>query len=169
MSVRLGSEAIACYLSVLMSFRQRMGVDEMRAFFAAEFPQAEATVEEVGAGTARVRRTIGPNELRPGGTVSGPVLMGVADQAMYAALLGVIGPIALAVTTSLTINFLRKPAAETDVTAVATLMKLGRRLAVGEVRLYSDASDELVAHATITYSIPPAASPASTASTGPSG
>jgi len=152
-----------------MPFRQRMRIAEMQAFFASEFPQAEAIVEEVGAGTARVRRIVGPNELRPGGTVSGPVLMGLADHAMYTALLGVIGPVALAVTTSLTISFLRKPAAETDVTAVATLLKLGRRLAVGEVRLYSGASEEPVAHATVTYSIPPASSPAGGGSTGSSG
>jgi len=152
-----------------MSFRQRMRVSEMQAFFASEFPQAEGMVEDVGAGTARVRRVVGPNELRPGGTVSGPVMMGLADQAMYAALLGVIGPVALAVTTSLTINFLRKPAADVDVTAVATLMKLGSRLAVGEVRLYSGASDEAVAHATVTYSIPPGGSSARADPTGSSG
>lgn len=142
-----------------MPYRQRMRLAEMQAFFASEFPQAEAIVEEVGAGTARVRRVVGANELRPGGTVSGPVLMGLADQAMYAALLGVIGPVALAVTTSFAVNFLRKPAGDADVTAVATLMKLGRRLAVGEVRIFSGAGPEPVAHATVTYSIPPGAVP----------
>jgi acyl-coenzyme A thioesterase PaaI-like protein len=87
-------------------------------------------------------------------------MMGLADQAMYAALLGVIGPVALAVTTSLTINFLRKPGAGADVTAVATLLKLGGRLAFGEVRIFSGTSDEPVAHATVTYSIPPGVGPA---------
>jgi uncharacterized protein (TIGR00369 family) len=142
-----------------MAFRQRMRLAEMQAFFASEFPQAEGIVEAVGTGSARVRRVIGPGELRPGGTVSGPVMMALADQAMYAALLAVIGPVALAVTTSFTINFLRKPSAETDVTAVATILKLGHRLAVGEVRLHSGAEETLIAHATVTYSIPPGTAP----------
>jgi len=141
--------------------RQRMRLPEMQAFFASEFPQAEGIVEEVGPGSARIRRVIGPNELRPGGTVSGPVMMALADQAMYAALLATIGPVALAVTTSLTINFLRKPGADGDVTADASLMKLGSRLAVGEVRLFSGDGPEPVAHATVTYSIPPGAAPRS--------
>jgi uncharacterized protein (TIGR00369 family) len=132
-----------------------MTASEMQVFFACEFPQASGIVEHVGPGTARVRQAVGPGELRPGGTVSGPVMMGLADQAMYAALLGVIGPVALAVTTSLTINFLRKPGADADVAAVATLLKLGGRLAVGEVRIFSGTSDQPVAHATVTYSIPP--------------
>lgn len=150
-------------------FRQRMTLPEMQAFFACEFPQASGIVEDVGPGTARVRQPIGANELRPGGTVSGPVMMGLADQAVYAALLAVLGPVALAVTTSLTINFLRKPAAGADVTAVAALLKLGSRLAVGEVRLFSGTAHEPVAHATVTYSIPPGTRAVTARSAGSSG
>jgi uncharacterized protein (TIGR00369 family) len=93
--------------------------------------------------------------LRPGGTIAGPVMMGLADAAMYALVLGRIGPVELAVTTSLNINFLRKPAPG-DVLARASGLKFGKRLAIGEISLYSETSpDDLVAHATATYSIPP--------------
>ena len=94
--------------------------------------------------------------LRPGGTVSGPVMMGLADAAVYALVLANIGIVELAVTTSLNINFLLKPQPG-DVLARARMLKLGKRLAVGEVNLFSAAanSDDVVAHATATYSIPP--------------
>jgi len=132
-----------------------MTTEDVQRFFTAEFPQSEVSIEEVGNYRARVRQEIGGRHLRPGGTVSGPVMMGVADGAMYAALLAEIGPVALAVTTSLTINFLRKPAAGCDLLGEARLLKLGSRLAVGEVTLVSEGSEEPVAHATVTYSIPP--------------
>jgi uncharacterized protein (TIGR00369 family) len=132
-----------------------MTLDEMRGFFAAEFPQSTVAIEAVGAGTARVRQTVGDGHLRPGGTVSGPVLMATADSAMYAALLGAIGPVALAVTTSLHIDFLRTPPAGRDIVADARLLKLGKRLAVGEVTLYSADQSDPVARASVTYSIPP--------------
>ena len=94
--------------------------------------------------------------LRPGGTIAGPVMMGLADAAMYALVLSRIGPVELAVTTSLNINFLRKPAPG-DVLARASGLKFGKRLAIGEISLYSETRpDDLVAHATATYSIPPA-------------
>jgi acyl-coenzyme A thioesterase PaaI-like protein len=76
--------------------------EEVTAFIAAEFPQTKCVVREVGNGGATVSHEIGPSELRPGGTVSGPVLMGVADVALYVAILGEIGIVPLAVTTSLT-------------------------------------------------------------------
>lgn len=132
-----------------------MTLEEMRAFFVDEFPQSTVTIEAVAPGTARVRQRIGQEHLRPGATVSGPVLMATADGAMYAALLAAIGPVPLAVTTSLNINFLRKPSAERDIVAEAALLKLGSRLAVGEVTIRSLGLEEPVAHATITYSIPP--------------
>jgi uncharacterized protein (TIGR00369 family) len=138
-----------------MSLEQRMTLEELRAFFAREFPQATGAVEALGPGWARVRQRVGHEHLRPGGTVSGPVMMTLADTATYAALLGVIGPVALAVTTSLTINFLRKPDPAADVVAEARLLKLGRRLAVAEITIRSGAAAEPVAHATATYSIPP--------------
>nr|WP_306672427.1 PaaI family thioesterase [Geothrix fuzhouensis] len=93
--------------------------------------------------------------MRPGGTVSGPMLMGVADVALYVAILGVIGIVPLAVTTSLTINFLRKPTADRRIIARCRLLKVGRALAIGEVSLYSEGLDEPVAHVVGTYSIPP--------------
>ena len=130
-------------------------LEQITAFMATEFPQSKCTAIEVGDGTATVRHRIGADELRPGGTVSGPVLMTVADVALYLAILGKIGIIPLAVTTNLTINFLRKPSAHSDILGVARLLKSGQALVVGEVSLYSEGSVEPVAHAVGTYSIPP--------------
>jgi acyl-coenzyme A thioesterase PaaI-like protein len=127
---------------------------EIADFLAQAFPQSKCMVEEVGNGFATVRHAIGVNELRPGGTVSGPVLMTVADVALYVALFGAIGIVPLAVTTSLNINFLRKPDADKSIIGVCKLMKVGKALAVGEVSLYSQGSEEPVAHAVGTYSIP---------------
>jgi len=129
---------------------------EISAFLAAEFPQSKCVVEEVGNGSATVSHHVGVDELRPGGTVSGPVLMTVADVALYVALLGEIGIVPLAVTTSLTINFLRKPSASASIIGVCKLIKVGRLLAVGEVSLYSQGSDDPVAHVVGTYAIPQA-------------
>jgi len=124
----------------------------------AEFPEAADTVgdyaiEEVWHGGCRVRRRHHEKSLRPGGTVSGPIMMGLADFTMYLAVLSAIGWVPLAVTTNLTINFLKKPGRR-DLLAEARLLKLGKRLAVGEVALYSDGDEDLVAHVTATYSIP---------------
>jgi len=104
----------------------------------------------------RLRALYDERFLRPGGTIAGPVMMGLADAALYAVVLSRIGPVELAVTTSLTINFLRKPGTA-DVVADARLLKLGKRLAVGEVTLFSEESGDAdpVAHVTGTYSIPP--------------
>lgn len=111
-------------------------------------------VESLGDGAARVRCPFRDDFLRPGGTISGPVMMTMADYAMYAAVLSRIGMVELAVTTNLNINFLRRPKPG-DVLAEAKLLKLGQRLAVGEVALHVDDEDDLVAHVTATYSIPP--------------
>ncbi len=92
--------------------------------------------------------------IRPGGTITGPALFGLADVALYGAVLSRIGRVELAVTTSMTINFLRRPA-PVGVIAEGRLLKLGRRLAFGEVLLRSEGEEEPVAHATGTYSIPP--------------
>lgn len=129
--------------------------DEIAAFMASTFPQSRCRVDAVGSGCATVSQDIGKDELRPGGTVAGPVLMGVADVALYVAVLGEIGIVPLAVTTSLNINFLRKPSAQARIVGECRLMKVGRSLAVGEVSLYSENSDQAVAHAVGTYSIPP--------------
>lgn len=113
------------------------------------------SIERLGEGTARGRVPYREEFLRPGGTIAGPVLMALADFVMYGALLSKIGRVELAVTTSLNINFLRRPS-PVDVIAQASLIKLGKRLAVGEVQLFSDGEDDMIGHATCTYSIPPA-------------
>jgi uncharacterized protein (TIGR00369 family) len=128
---------------------------EISEFLLAAFPQSKCTVEAVGPMMAVVRHTVGVAELRPGGTVSGPVLMATADVALYVAILAQIGIVPLTVTTSLNINFLRKPASDRDIIGRCTLIKLGKTLAVGEVALYSEGNPDMVAHATGTYAIPP--------------
>lgn len=111
-------------------------------------------VVELGRERTVLRMPYRDDFLRPGGTIYGPILMGLADVAMYAIVLAAIGRVELAVTTSLTINFLRKPP-PAAIVAQARLLKLGQRLAVGEVALFSDGESEMVAHVTATYSIPP--------------
>jgi acyl-coenzyme A thioesterase PaaI-like protein len=129
--------------------------EEVAAFIADAFPQTRLVIEAVGSRGATVSLEVGQNDLRPGGTVSGPVLMGVADAALYVAVLGEIGIVPLAVTTNLTINFLRKPEASRRVIGVCKLIKLGKAHAVGEVSLYSEGQSEPVAHVVGTYSLPP--------------
>lgn len=137
----------------------RMAVPELEAFLRNEFPQmyrgASIAILHADGRTCRLRESYHEGMLRPGGTVSGPTLMALADVAMYAVLLSAIGPVGLAVTTNLNINFLSKAPAGHDLLAEAKLLKLGKRLAVGEVGLYSVAAADLVAHVTATYSIPP--------------
>jgi acyl-coenzyme A thioesterase PaaI-like protein len=128
---------------------------EIVDFLTREFPQSKCIVEEVGDRSATVSHPIGPAQLRPGDTVSGPLLMAVADVALYVAILGTVGLIPLAVTTSFNINFLRKPSPRNPIVGVCRLIKVGRILVVGEVALYSDRKEEMVAHAVGTYSIPP--------------
>ncbi|MEO8009473.1 MAG: PaaI family thioesterase [Betaproteobacteria bacterium] len=135
--------------------------EEVAAFIAAEFPQTKCVIRAVGNAGSTVVHEVGPGELRPGGTVSGPVLISVADVALYVAILGEIGIVPLTVTTSLSINFLRKPPAGSSIVGICKLMKLGKSLAVGEVALYSEGMKEPVAHAVGTYSIPPRRAPGS--------
>ncbi len=127
---------------------------EISAFLRAEFPQNKCVVLEVGKASATVMHPVGHAELRPGGTVSGPVMMALADVALYVALLGEIGIVPLAVTTSLSFNFLRKPSPDKNILGVCRLLKIGRSLAMGEVSIYSEGNPEMVAHATGTYAIP---------------
>ncbi|MBZ6075027.1 PaaI family thioesterase [Microvirga puerhi] len=132
--------------------------EELSAFLDREFPQIHFGgrtyhVEEVGPLRVRLRMDYHDRHLRPGGTLSGPSMMGLADLALYAAILAHIGPVALAVTTSLNFNFLRKPE-QRALIAECRLLKLGKRLAVGEVAMASEGSEEIVCHATGTYSIP---------------
>ena len=119
---------------------------EMNRFLRAEFPQNKCIVEAFGDRSATIRHKVGFDELRPGGTVSGPVLMTVADTALYVAILSEIGLVPLAVTTSLTINFLIKPSSDKDIIGVCRLLKVGKSLAFGEVALYSGDNPEPVAH-----------------------
>jgi uncharacterized protein (TIGR00369 family) len=131
---------------------------ELEAFLRTELPQLfnydDLAIEHADGQTCQVRQRFRESMLRPGGTISGPTLMVLADLAMYVVLLSAIGPIGLAVTTNLNINFLRKGAAGQDVLAAARLLKLGKRLAVGEVSLLSGTSPDPIAHVTSTYSIP---------------
>lgn len=129
----------------------------LTAFLAREFPQVagDFVVESVAPHAARIRFRVAERHLRPGGTVSGPSIFALADVAMYLALLAMIGPQALAVTTNCAIDFMRKPAAGRDLIAEARILKLGRVLAVGDVLVFSDGSAAPVARAGLTYSIPP--------------
>jgi uncharacterized protein (TIGR00369 family) len=113
-------------------------------------------VEDIGEHTARVRLHHHDGMLRPGGTVAGPMLMSLADTAMWVAVLGAVGPVAMTVTTHLDIDFLRF-VGPTDVVAHTRLLKVGRRLAVGEVLMTADGATDPCARASVTYSIPPAA------------
>jgi uncharacterized protein (TIGR00369 family) len=133
-----------------------MTAEELEQFLYSHFPDSAhraIAVERAGDKFAQVRLHYDPRHLRPGGTISGPSLMMLSDTAMYMALLGMIGPVTSAVTTNLNINFLRRPE-QADVIAECRLLKLGKRLAVGEATMFSQGDPEPVAHATVTYSIP---------------
>jgi len=136
----------------------KMSVADLERFLRAEFPQAfsdgDIKIESADGTHCFLRQRSNDRMLRPGGTISGPTLMALADFAMYVVLLSAIGPTGLAVTTNLNINFLRKGTPGNDVLAGAKLLKLGRRLAVGEVSLLSGTSPDPIAHVTATYSIP---------------
>ena len=131
--------------------------ETMQTYLAEIFPQAgigeSFYVEEVAPMRARVRLKFDDKHLRPGGTISGPTMFSLADIGLYVAVLGQIGKVRLAVTTNLNINFLKKPP-PADLIGEARLLKLGKRLAVGEVAIHSASEDDLVAHAVGTYSIP---------------
>lgn len=137
----------------------QLDIDTFRAILDERLPFAEMmglVVDYFAADHVRLRAVYSERFLRPGGTIAGPVMMGLADAALYALVLSRIGPVELAVTTSLSINFLRKPT-PADVIADARMLKLGKRLAVGEVTLFSEelGVEDPVAHVTGTYSIPP--------------
>ena len=137
---------------------QKMTADEINAFLDEHFPQMNSRttrfiVERAWGRSVQMRMHFSDRMLRPGGTISGPAIFGLADVAMYAAVLAMVGPKALAVTSNLNINFLRRPK-PADMIGVATILKLGKRTAVGEIAMRSDGEDELAAHATSTYAIP---------------
>jgi uncharacterized protein (TIGR00369 family) len=128
---------------------------ELRLFFTNDFPQCTATIEDAAEGRARVRQAIGQEHLRPGGTVSGPAMITLADAAAYAAILATIGIVPLAVTTNMSMTFMRRPRPDRAIVAEATLLKVGKRLAVADVRVTSEGETDVVAHATATYALPP--------------
>jgi uncharacterized protein (TIGR00369 family) len=136
----------------------KMNVAELEQFLRVEFPQSfgsgDTRIESADGEICLLRQRYNDGMLRPGGTISGPTLMALADCAMYVVLLSAIGPVGLAVTTNLNINFLRKGEAGQDVLAAAKILKLGKHLAVGEVTLLSGSSPDPIAHVTATYSIP---------------
>ncbi|MGR3524649.1 MAG: PaaI family thioesterase [Paracoccaceae bacterium] len=135
----------------------KMTREDLEQFIKEVFPQvaADFTVEDVAPMEITMRLNVGDRHLRPGGTVSGPSMFGLADVAIYLAIMAMIGPKALAVTTNASFDFMRKPAAGVDLIAKCRLLKLGRVLAVGDVLLYSEGMTEPVARASMTYSIPP--------------
>ena len=133
----------------------KVSIKNFNAIIASELPSAAdsgAYLRDIEPGKAIMVLPYNDNSLRPGGTIAGPFMMMLADVCMYAVVLSLLGEIKLAVTTSLNINFVRKPA-NTDLIAEGSIIKLGKRLAVLEVSIYSN--DHIVAHATGTYSIPP--------------
>jgi len=133
-------------------------LDDIDAFLRRDFPQLYVhgeifSVLEIGNGKCRMRMDYHESQLRPGGTISGPSMMALADVALYVALLGAIGEVPLAVTTNFSINFLKKPD-PCPMIAECHYLKIGKRLAVGEANLFSAGNDGLVAHVTATYSVP---------------
>ena len=130
------------------------GVNEvLKAAFPDAPPDARALVVEAEPGRVRVRRAYGPGLLRPGGIISGPTLMAIADTGAYALVLAHVGDQKMAVTSSLVMNFLRG-AAVGDIWADAHLLRLGHRNAVCDVHLWTESEDRLAAQATVTYSLP---------------
>lgn len=136
-----------------------MTVEEIEAFLETDFPQIHTdgrVMQVLSVRPGEIDMSLEPTgrHLRPGGTVSGPAMFTLADVACYVAILAHIGPVALAVTTNLNINFLRRPEPET-LTCRAHILKLGKRLAVVEATLFQRDFNDPVAHAVSTYSIPP--------------
>lgn len=132
-----------------------MTIEELHEFMRSEFPQVADSfrIEKLGRGAISVRMFIGHENSRPGGTVSGPAMFSLADVTVYLAVLAMIGPQKLAVTTSCSIDFMRKPGL-VDLVGEGRILKLGRRLAVGDVLLRSEGSSDPVARASLTYSLP---------------
>ena len=139
---------------------RQLSVADVSALIDQHFPQVQegngrVTLERLDAAATVVRMAYDDSLVRPGGTISGPAMFKLADFGVYVAILGRLGSDGLqAVTTNMTINFLSRPR-PADLIARIRLLKLGRRLAVADVELYSEGSDAIVAHATSTYAIPP--------------
>jgi uncharacterized protein (TIGR00369 family) len=134
----------------------KITIDAFYRITATALPMAARmgfAVDNIGDGSVRVRMRHNDDWVRPGGTVAGPALMALADYAMYAAVMGALGPTPLAVTSNLNINFLRKPA-PVDVIANCQALRIGRRQAVFEITLHSDGEPNPIAHVTGTYALP---------------
>jgi len=134
-----------------------ISIEELERLTREKLPFARISkcrTEELKSGRAIVRAPYSNEFLRPGGTIAGPIMMGLADFAMYAAVLTRVGIVELALTTNLNINFLHRPEPG-DLLAKARLIKLGKRLAMGEVEVYVDGHEDMVAHVTSPYSLPP--------------
>ena len=130
-------------------------IDQIKKLLDQHWQNNGLIIEHLADRFARIRRSpSGSNDLRPGGTVSGPFMMSMVDTALYVTILSETGLQEMAVTTNININFLAKPKANTDVIAECRLIKVGRKLVVGEVSLYSDDESQVIAHATGTYSLP---------------
>lgn len=134
----------------------KMSLTELRIFMAVQFPQVvdDFEITAVWPMHLTMEKLVQEKHLRPGGTVSGPAMFALADVAIYLAIMAMTGPKALAVTTSCAIDFMRKPAADANLVAEASLLKLGRVLAVGDVLISSQGKPAPVARASLTYSIP---------------
>ena len=128
---------------------------QINDFLESHFPQCKTRATDIKPRYAAVAHKVDDGDLRPGGTVSGPVMFAVADAALYIAILWEIGLVPLAVTTNININFLNKPVAHANLTAECRLIKVGKKLIIGDVFIYSEGQKDPVAHATGTYSIPP--------------
>ncbi|NOD75457.1 MULTISPECIES: PaaI family thioesterase [unclassified Ruegeria] len=139
-----------------------MNRDELSQYLKEVFPQVhkDFVVEELAEENITMRLVVQDRHLRPGGTVSGPSMFGLADVSVYAMILARVGRQSLAVTTNSSLDFLRKPTGGADLIATCRLLKLGRTLAVGDVLIFSEGMDKPVARAAMTYSIPPAGSAA---------
>lgn len=135
----------------------KISAEEMARFLDEVFPQVRGdfSIDTLDETELVMRLHIDERHLRPGGTVSGPSMFGLADVAAYVATMARIGKEALAVTTNCSIDFMRKPVAGADLLAHARVLKLGRSLSVTDVLVYSEGSPEPVARASLTYSIPP--------------
>jgi uncharacterized protein (TIGR00369 family) len=136
----------------------KITIAEIQEILDAELPLVDILgiqVEDIRSGSCTVRMAFKPELIRPGGTIAGPASMALADLAMFVVVLSLVGRVELAVTTSLNVNFLRKPG-QSDMIAIGRILKAGKRLAVVEVELFSEGDMEnMVAHVTGTYSIPP--------------
>jgi len=151
-----GSETNPVTVQGLQDGAESLSAEALEAFLAREFPQMDyldLRVEEVRTRHVRVRVPADDRHLRPGGTIAGPTMMALADCAVWLAIIATTGGNVEAVTTNLNINFLRRPPLK-DLLAEADLLKLGRRLAVGEVGIFADGESDPVAHATLTYALP---------------